>query len=422
MIPLTWKRALAGLMLLLMLFGLAACGSSSPTGESPSSGASEAEKQPAGAAPETAAPQPPQPKENGMYMTQTERVGVCTNTDKKGYGDFSDFLALAGPFAITPGFNEKLVSQGMDRSEETGNIYISGYFKRTEDNPFTLGENPTTVAVLNAEGEFIAEYVMYKADGSAFTSHMGGVAVSEDTLYVSADQGEDGDGDTTYWIAAIPLEELVTEGHQKVTIHTLYQVPVQPSFLNYSNGTLWVGNFYLSSKAAYAPPVDLGTTKGEGETFGAYVLGYDLSEKGAGRMETLDGELYAMPDADKFYAVTNRIQGMTMLADGSIVLSRSYGRKNNSELLAYDPSQAPVQIVSLNGREYDCVLLEESCQLFAYTMMPMSEGITVRSAEGGEELLILYESGAAIYDGDGTYDRETGIYRTDYVWRFPIGG
>ncbi len=360
------------------------------------------------------------PGENGMYLSQSEKVGVCTDTDKKSYEDFDSFMEIAEPFAITPGFNEKLVSQGMDQQDGTGNTYISGYFKRDEDNPFTETGNPTAVAVLNASGEFIAEYTMYNEDGSPFTSHMGGVAVSGDTLYVSADQGKDGSGKTTYWIAAIPLEDLALEGHQDVTVKQLYQVPVQPSFMNYSDDSLWIGNFYLSSKKSYAPPEDLGTVKAEndGETFGAYILGYDLTESGNSRMEPFDGHPYAMPDADKFYGITNRIQGMTRTADGTIVLSRSYGRTNNSELLGYDPSKALSQTITLDGTDYDCVMLESStCQTFAYTMMPMSEGITVKTDGDGSEILILYESGAAIYDGDGTYDRETGKFRTDYVWK-----
>ncbi len=360
------------------------------------------------------------PQANGMYMTQTEKVGVCTDTDKKNYEDFSDFLEIAEPFAVTPGFNEKLVSQGMDQQDGTGNIYISGYFKRDEDNPFTEKGNPTAVAVLSPDGEFVAEYTMYREDGSPFTSHMGGVAVSSDTLYVSADQGKDSSGKTTYWIAAIPLEELTTEGHQDVTVKQLYQVPVQPSFMNYSNDTLWIGNFYLSTKKSYAPPEDLGTVKAEtdGETFGAYILGYSLGDAGSAAMEPSDGHPYAMPDADKFYGITNRIQGMTQKADGTIVLSRSYGRTNNSELLGYDPSKAQTRTVSLDGTDYDCVMLEAAtCQIFAYTMMPMSEGITVKTDGDGSEILILYESGAAIYDGDGTYDREPGKFRTDYVWK-----
>ncbi len=367
---------------------------------------------------------PRQPGENGMYMTQTERLGVCTDTNLKRYETFfSPFMEIAEPFAITPGLSEKLIPQGMDQQEGSGNIYISGYFKREEDNPFVEKGNPTAVVVLDVSGKFIAEYTMYEPDGSPFTSHMGGVAVSEDTLYVSADQGKDGSGKTTYWIAAIPLEGLTLEGHQDVTVEQLYQVPVQPSFMNYSNHTLWIGNFYLASKPSYAPPEDLGTVKAEtdGETFGAYLLGYDLSESGAERMEPADGHPYAMPDADQFYGITNRIQGMTMTKDGAIVLSRSYGRTNNSELLSYDPSQAKSISVTLDGTEYECRMLEAgTCQTFSCTVMPASEGVTVKADGDGSQLLLLFESGAVVYDGDGTYDRDPGRFRTDYVWEVTV--
>lgn len=359
---------------------------------------------------------------DGMVFTQTEQIGVCTDTDKSGYSSFESYLEVAEPFALTPGFKELLVSQGMDQHEGTGNIYMSGYFKRDQDNPFADSGNPSAIAVMNSEGELIGEYVMRNADGSVFTSHMGGVAVSDDTIYVSASQKKDSDGNVTYWIAAISLDKLEAEGHHEVTVDKLYQVPVQPSYMNYSNGTLWIGNFFLRSNDSYQAPVTIGEVDAvkDRTSFGGYILGYDLSGQGSARLETEGGEC-AMPDADKVFATTDRIQGMTRLADGRIVLSQSYGRKNNSALMVYDPAKAETATISIAGAEYTCVMLEKkTCQEYSYTMMPMSEGITVKTDGNGLEVLVLYESGAVLYSGDGTYDSNAGVYRTDYIWKVTI--
>lgn len=357
---------------------------------------------------------------SGVTLTQQPRIGICTDTEDPRIDQFEDVMQEAKPFAYTPGTSQNMIAQGMDQSKETGMIYVSGYFKREEDNPFEKTGNPTAVAVLDRDGRLVGEYIMHNEDGSAFTSHMGGVAVTEDTLFVSGSQRKDENGKTSYWIAGIPLAELETNGSQVVEVKDYYRVPVQPSYLNYSNGILWVGNFYHAEESSYKAPVTLGKIKAEqdDERFGGYILGYDLSEKGAERMIPNEGEDMAMPDTDKLFATVDRIQGMTMLENGHIVLSRSYGRTANSQLQSYDPANAVSQKTLLNGVEYDCILLEKStCLLKEYTMLPMTEGITVKTDGNGNEILVLLESGSVVFDGDGTYDTKKGVFRTDCIWQ-----
>lgn len=357
---------------------------------------------------------------SGVTLTQQSRIGIYTDMEDPRSEQFEEVMQIAEPFAYTPGTSQNMIAQGMDQSEETGTIYVSGYFKREQDNPFEKTGNPTAIAVLDKEGVLTGEYIMHNEDGSAFTSHMGGVAVTEDTLFVSGSQRKDENGKTSYWIAGIPLAELESEGSHIVEVKDYYRVPVQPSYLNYSNGTLWVGNFYHAEESSYKAPVTLGKIKAEhdDERFGGYLLGYDLSGSGAARMIPKEGEEMAMPDADKLFATVDRIQGMTMLANGHIVLSRSYGRTANSQLQSYDPANAEHQKTMLNGTEYDCALLEKStCLLKEYTMLPMTEGITVKTDGNGSEILVLLESGSVVFDGDGTYDTKKGVFRTDCIWR-----
>lgn len=354
-----------------------------------------------------------------LVFTQQSRIGVCTDAEDSRIEQFTEILGTAEPFAYTPGFSQNMVAQGMDQSEETGNIYVSGYFKREEDNPFEKTGNPGAIAVLNQDGQLTGEYVMHKEDGSAFTSHMGGVAVTETMLFVSASQRKDENGEVSYWIAGIPLSELETEGHHVVEVKQYYRVPVQPSYLNYSNGILWVGNFYHAEESSYKAPAALGKIKADhdDERFGGYLLGYDLSEKGSERMISEDGQSAVMPDEDKLFATVDRIQGMTMLDDGTIVLSRSYGRTANSQLQTYDAQKAEHKTTMLGDAEYDCIMLEKStCMKKEYTMLPMSEGIAVKYDGNGTEILVLSESGSVIFDGDGRYDTKKGLFRTDYIW------
>lgn len=329
---------------------------------------------------ETAAPEVQ--SESGMRLTQE------SNVSKEKYlkeSDFEEFLSLAEPQFIIPGLKQASVPQGMAYSEKTGLIYISAYY---------TVDVPSVISAVNAEsGEFCAEYFLYNEDGSMFRSHVGGTAVCGDTLYVSAKLDNDG----SYSMAAIPLSDLPAEGSHDVTVHETVSLPVSPSFLSCSGGYLWAGNFYYP-KADYDLPPEINYTT---EEFGCYIAGYK-----EGRDLLSEGGEYPVPDV--ILAVTDRIQGFNLMPDGSVLLSQSYGRKNNSALLRYalNMTAAPDAEIELLGVKVPCFVLSEDELLNEITAMPMTEGLCT-APDGGT--LILFESGAMRY--------EDGLFRTDKVWK-----
>ena len=64
--------------------------------------------------------------------------------------------------------------QGLSHDPSNGYTYVSAYHY--------TGAEPSIIAVLDECGILIAEYLLYKADGSAYTGHVGGIAVSESAL------------------------------------------------------------------------------------------------------------------------------------------------------------------------------------------------------------------------------------------------
>ena len=131
-----------------------------------------------------------QPEEPAMKYTQTPTVPTETYKEE---ADFADFLSKAEPGLVIPGLAENLIPQGMDQCDETGILYISGYYT-------TDGKSSAILAVDTATGELTAEYLLLNADGTPFDGHVGGVAVSEDTLYVSGQKQND-----LYTICAIQI-------------------------------------------------------------------------------------------------------------------------------------------------------------------------------------------------------------------------
>lgn len=330
-----------------------------------------------------------QPEEPAMKYTQTQTVPTETYKEE---ADFADFLSKAEPGLVIPGLAENLIPQGMDQCDETGILYISGYYT-------TDGKSSAILAVDTATGELTAEYILLNAGGTPFDGHVGGVAVSEDTLYVSG-QKQNG----LYTICAIPLKDLPAEGSHEVKLEQTIPVPVSPSFLSCSHGYLWVGNFYhpgadypLSDGMKYT------TASADGEDYGCYIMGYDLSK---GSLSVADGDDYAQPDV--VLVGPNKIQGVVAGEDDTVTLSQSYGRKNNASLLRYSLALGETldTMLTVQGRDVPGYILDSKRLKESVTAMPMTEALA-DAKDGG--IYVLFESGAIHY--------ANGLFRTDHVWK-----
>ena len=322
-----------------------------------------------------------------LTLSQTQSVSSETYLGQK---EFADFLSRAEKAYLIPGLNEAAIPQGMGRCEDSGLIYLSAYYK--------TDAVPSVITVLDEEsGAFRAEYRLYYADGSPFVSHVGGLAVAGDWLYVSAKLDNDG----SYSVAVLPLAELPAEGSHDITVEHIVSLPVSPSFLNYSQDILWVGNFYYPpAEYNLSSGMDFCTQTADGD-FGCYILGYDLHGG------PLGGDTGTAPVPDYVLVAPDRIQGMVFCDDGTVLLSQSYGRKNNSTLLRYDldldqaDSSVPVGDSQVPAAILDSRVLRE-----AITAMPMTEALCT---DRDGTVLVLFESGAMAYSD--------GKFRTDYIWR-----
>ena len=332
--------------------------------------------------PEAASPSE-QGGEGAFRMTQE---GSVRNEKFREREEFAGFIGRAESKFLIAGLNQAMTPQGISYSGDTGLAYITSY---------AITDTPSAITGVSLDtGELAAEYYLFNPDGSPFTSHVGGIAVVGDMVYVSAKLDSDG----SHSVAVLPLDQLPSHD---VTVERTIPVPVSPSFLNYSRGVLWVGNFY-HPKADYnlSPELNFTTPSADGE-YGCYILGYKMGEDGL--LAIPDGEKYPIPDYAM--AAPDRIQGVCCLGD-EVILSQSYGRGANSTLLFYRLPEGEGFDGALDvcGREIPCYILDSARQSEAMTVMPMTEGLCL-SPDG---MLVLFESGSSRYSD--------GKYRTDHVW------
>lgn len=369
------KKSLCLLLTAAALFGVTACG-----GAPASSQAQDA------AAPDVAEEAV---SDGSLRYTQEETV---RGTKYEKEPDFADFLAAAEPRFTVPALAQAMVPQGMSYDVQTGLVYISSY---------AAGDVPSIITATALDtGELQAEYILKNPDGSSFTSHVGGLAVTESMVYVSAKLDNDG----SYSIAGVKKAGLPTEGRHEITLDEQIKLPVSPSFMSCCAGVLWIGNFYypsadygLSTGIEYTTPTDSGD-------YGCYVLGYELEN---GVIPAYSGDF---PLPDLVLCAPDRIQG-TAVTDSTVVLSQSYGRKNNSALLVYDVDfEAPADAeLDIAGEKVPMYVLDSAREVKRLTAMPMTEGLTL--TDGG--VLVLFESGAMKYSD--------GRFRTDKVWELNLG-
>lgn len=305
---------------------------------------------------------------------------------------FQDFLARGEKYALIPGLKEGIVPQGMGRHPVTGYVYISAYF--------TTENTPSVILVLDAQGSFVAEYHMYKEDGTPYTGHMGGVCVTEEYLYFSGP----GVGDY-YGIGELALADLPKKGAHDVTFTSVVPLPIHASYLFYDQGNLWAGTFYLSGSYDMGKYFNRKVKNSAGASYGGFAAMFPVDENG--RLTVPEGSSYAVPTLT--LATVDKVQGFTC-RDGKVTLSISYGRNNNSTLDFYsiDPANATATYTA-DGKTYPMIVLDDTNRVKKVTAMGMTEGITLD--EKGN-VLILFESGAQKY-----YNSKN---PTDCVWRFPF--
>lgn len=333
----------------------------------------------------------------GSNYTQAPVVTDDTNADGTAASDaykkaYPDYMANAAPDVVLPGLTdgENLVPQGIAYWAEKNWLLVSYYVDKYD----SANAGAAVIAALDLNtNQTVGVYKFTKADGSAFTAHMGGIAVGTYNLYYT---------DGHHGIGYIPLTELTAET-KTISISVGESVSIaginngaETSYLSMSNGLLWTGNFY-NKDYSKVPGKYLSMM------YGYEISGTDSASEFASLKAIAADPTYVVAAPDS----VDQIQGVAY-RNGQIILSRSYGRKNASYLTIYSCTLDKSSTV-----DNPTVLSDKIKEVKS---LPMSEGITLA---GTNMLYNLFESGAAYYR-EGKDGKAKGSNPTDQVWKVDV--
>lgn len=349
------------------------------------------------------------------HYSQREHIGWSKSISNFQAKKYADYYNNGSAAFIIPGLNkgENFVLQGIEYYAERNWALLCGYISPKTDVSnsviFVIDMNKS-VSLESGEkfyGALIKEILLNKADGKPFTGHAGGIAVSKNYVWIANGGG----------LYSISLSDIVdAPASSYINLNKAISVPVGASYCAYTDGVLWVGEFELA-KEKYT--TDETHHKDE---LTAWTVGYVLNENGSAAFDSpkelfkfaSDGKT-AIPDCVLWHG--SKVQGMTV-AGNKILLSTSYGRKNDSKLYVYDNpigSQTD-KVVQIGEAQVPCYVLDNPTK--TVLAPPMLEDLSVVVKDGKYSVLVANESGSYNYHGANAFNQSS--HASDFIWEYRV--
>lgn len=278
---------------------------------------------------------------------------------------YPDFERVTTRGALIPGLGSGLSPQGIcslpESAEKSGFSYaVSGYVDGKPSRVYLLYSDPVIGEVKHTEF-----YVTFTENGKDIKTHFGGVACTNDFLYIAS-------GDR---IVRVSLGKILSaQNGARVEIDDGFRTGLQNAYCYIYGGELYAGEFYRPGN--YETPASHHITM-EGITNRALVYVFPMNEQNEGGVADM------VPS--KVLSVCDQVQGIAV-GDGHILLSTSYGLADSS-LKIYEEIRGDADgSFSVNGKEIPLYFLGKDCRTFR--MPCMSEELFIKDGE----VTVLFES------------------------------
>jgi len=292
---------------------------------------------------------------------------------------FGEYNSVFQPGPVIPGLFQGAVPQGIAYVPGEELLLISNYMFDGRTGSLTvisLEDDP-------AKGRFEKVLWFQNSDGSQHNGHMGGVAVSGGRLWIASSSS----------FYHVPLNEVLeAENNEVLLLGAALTTEVTCSVAGTDGETLYISEF-RSRDGSYRTKSSHYFETSDGRRNRALAAGFNLdpSEESIPSSRIGNGAVYP----DFFLSIPDQVQGMAFI-DEYIILSQSYGRKNNSTLSIYRSpigDEQDAEFTLSNGTTVPVWHLDSSNLISVLTAPPMTEGIV----NIGGKLALLYESGSDKY-------------------------
>lgn len=254
---------------------------------------------------------------------------------------YSGFYLYRDVVCKNPGLNDGFVHQGICVDDASGKIVLSGYM---------ADHSASRLYVTDTENNDY--YVSLNKDGKAFTGHLGGIAISGETVYIASEDA----------VHILSLASLMNaKNGDTLNIEKSISVNNQASYIYTDDTYLYIGEFHDGGQYITEHPYE--TQDG---LYHAIISRYKLND---------------LTKPDRIYSVRDKVQGICF-ADGKIVLSTSYGLAdsvyyiyNESDCIKSENTLdgAPVYYVNNLEKEFTGPAMAEGLDYYNGKVITMSE-------------------------------------------------
>lgn len=304
---------------------------------------------------------------------------------------YSEFYKKSEKFCDIPGLDTSFVPQGLCYSDYLDKVLVCGYMN---------DGGASRIYVINPKSGETEKYVdLISVDGTEYTGHCGGIASFEENAWVVSGS----------YARRLSLDVLtMTDNEGDVQFIDRFNSGTRASYINCSNGVLWVGEYHKKGDS-YVTDDSHHLTSPNGEEMAAWTCGYKL-ESGNSQGFTYDGTSKKVVVPDYILETESMCQGFAQLPDGRFVTSIS-GQITKSELNTFENvlENPHDDTVTVSGNEVKLWYLDSTKMVSSLKSLPRSEGVDNYNGK----LLVLYESGAQKM-------LATQIARTESIWSVDI--